>query len=572
MTARQLHRTTVTALGALLLLLAPCAGQGGVRVDDAAAAPEPRREDHGALIVLDLYGTYAEMGRQEVALLGGEARAVHDLYADRWGGLVRAEGLLGRVVDRVVFPAWSAFGGWREDSGFFAEAGGIARALDAPSGADGVRAVYGGVFGGGSTAFAATRSATVDGRALIGRNVDWSDDTGRRRPVVIRYHPTNGDLPHLTASWPLVIVPIVGVNAAGLAISINFFDADDMIGLGFPRFLYRRVLQRARSVDEALAILASRGNRGGAGILVLADADGAIALVECTARRCAVHRPADDWLAQSNHTRTPEMAAHDEGRTADSDRRRQAMEAAVRPHLGAIDPPTAAGILRDRANTPYMNDATVANLRVLNAVVVDPRARRLWHGTAQQPLAPFGAMVALDVDGEGVAAGVPPIPADPRLDGPVLRHQVAVVAAMRQASRLFAGGRVGDAGALWDRLAADPASGLEPHRLAWARARVRWSIGRLAEADDLLAVADVDAAPFEVRAHAGVARALVADRRGRRAEALAHYRAADAYLAAHSRYDAKLLVAPLHRLIDGGLRAPGAGRMPALPDLQCIPQ
>lgn len=570
MGARSIQWSAVTALGALALVLAPSPARGGLGAD--GSEPAPRREDHGALIVVDLYGTYEDMGRQEVRLLGDEARAAQDLYADRWGGLVRAQGVLGRFVDAIVFPTWNAFGGWREDSGFFAEAGGIAAGLDGAGGADGVRFVYGGVFGGGSTAFAATRSATADGHALIGRNVDWSDDTGRRRPVAARYHPSNGDLVYLTASWPLVIVPIVGVNAAGLAISINFFDADDMLGLGFPRLLYRRVLQRAHDVDEALALLATGGNRGGAGILVLADAAGAIALVECTARRCAVHRPAGDWLAQSNHTRTPEMAAHDEGRTADSDRRRRAMEAAVGPRVGAIDVATAATILRDRANTPYVNDATVANLRVLNTAVVEPHARRLWHSTGQQPVAPFGAMIALDVAGEGATPGVAPIPADPRLDGPVLRHEVETVAAMRQAERLYAGGRVGDAGALWDRLADDAESRLEPHRLAWARARARWSTGRLAEAEDLLVVADVDAAPFEVRAHAGVARGLVADRRGRRIEAVARYREADAYLAAHPQYDAKLLVGPLHRLIDAGLAAPATGRMPPLPDLQCMPQ
>jgi hypothetical protein len=144
---------------------------------------------------------------------------------------------------------------------------------------------------------------------------------------------------------------------------------------------------------------------------------------------------------------------------------------------------------------------------------------------------------------------------------------------MRQASRLYALGRVGDAGVIWDRLAADATTGLEPHRLAWTRARVRWSTGKLAAADALLADADVDTAPFEIRAYARVARALVADRRGERDAALRHYRAADAYLAAHPTYDAALLVGPLHRWIAAGLAAPATGaRLPAMPDLQCIPQ
>lgn len=564
MAARRVRRSTVMVLGVFVGVLA-----GGAVC--AAADGQPRRVDHGALIVLDLYGTYEAMGRQGVDLLGADAQDVHDLYADRWGGLVRSQGVLGTFVNGVVFPFWSAFGRWREDSGFFEEAAGIAQGLDAASDIDGVRLLYGGVFGGGSTVFAATRSATVDGRALIGRNVDWSDDTGRRRPVVTRYHPVNGDLQHLTASWPLIIVPIVGVNAAGLAISINFFDADTMLGLGVPRILYRRVLQRARTVEEALAILATGGNRGGAGILTLADAAGTIALVECTAKTCAVHELAEDWVGQSNHSRTPAMHGHDEGRSADTDRRRMAMETAVRGRLGTIDPEVAAAILRDRANSPFMNDATVANLRVLNAVVVDPRARLMWHSTAQQPLAPFGEMIPLAVGDDGTTAR--PIAADPRLAGPALRREVEVVAAMRQASRLFAIGRVGDAGAIWDRFAADPTTGLEPHRLAFARARVRWSLGRFPAAEDLLAAADVAAAPFEVRAHARVARGLVADRRGERTAALGHYREAEAYLAAHPFYDAPFLVEPLRRWIREGLAAPAtAGRMPAMPDLQCIPQ
>lgn len=563
-----MRRSIVTTVGALLWMWGTMASA----LAGDAAARRPRRTDHDALIVLDVYGSYEEMGRQQVELLGDEARTVRDVYAERWSGLVRTRGVLGRLVDLVVFPMWAGLGGWREDSGFFDEAGGIARGLTARARTDGVRLVYGGVFGGGSTVFAATRSATVDGRALIGRNVDWSDDGGRRRPVVTRYHPLNGDLPHLTASWPLVIVPIVGVNAAGLAVSINFFDADVMMGLGFPRLLYRRVLQRARSVDEALAFLAEGGNRGGAGMLVLADADGAIAVAECTAKRCATLRPCGDWLAQSNHARTPEMRPHDEGRTADSERRLAAMEAAVRARLGTIDPAAAAAILRDRSNTPFINDATVANLRVLNAVVVDPRARLLWHGTMQQPLAPFGPLVPLAVD-EEAAPRVGALAADPRLGGAESPRELGIVAAMRHAARLFDSGRVGDAGAVWDGLAADPANGLEPHRLAWTRARVRWSTGRLAEADALLAEADVGAAPFEIRAYAQVARALIADRRGERAEAVRRYRRAEAFLAEHPFYDAPFVVRPLRAWIRTGLAGPATtGVMPPMPDLQNVPR
>ncbi len=564
-----MQRTTwwraVPAAGAVCLLL------GIVAAPDAPAADgRVRRTDHGALIVIDLHGSYETMGRQQVELLGPETRELGELYGDRWNGLVRSQGFLGRFVNGLVLPVWTTFGGWREDSGLFEETAGIARALAARD-SDGVRYLYGGVFGGGSTVFAATGPATADGRALIGRNVDWSDDGGRRRPLVARYHPDNGDLVHLAVSWPLIVVPIVGLNEAGLAVSINFFDSDEMFGLGFPRYLYRRLLQRARTVEEALALLAEGGNRGGAGFLVLADAAGDVALAECSATRCAVFRPSEGWFGHANHSRTPEMRDHDEGRSADTDRRRRAMEAAVERHLGRITPEIAAAILRDRSNSAFMNDATVANLRVLNPVVVDPARKLLWHSTTQQPLAPFGEMIPLTVDGS--PADVSPIAADPRLATAGMQEEIATVAAMRQASRLFAVGRVGDAGAIWDRLASAPTNGLEPRRLAWARARTRWSTGKLADADALLADADVAEAPFEVRAHAKVVRAMIADRQARREDALAHYRDAAAWLDAHAEYDAPTLIGPLRRWIAEGVAAPArARRFPGMPDLQCIPQ
>jgi Acyl-coenzyme A:6-aminopenicillanic acid acyl-transferase len=560
-----------TVSAALAVMMVAIAAGPAAAASYAENRARATRADRGELIVLDLYGSYTDMGREEAELLGATATVAAELYTDHWDGLVQHRGLLGWFVNALVIPFWGSAGGWRDDSGFFAEGAGIARALTRPRDSDGVRLVYGAVYGGASTAFAATRGATADGGAILGRNVDWSDDTGRRRPVLRRYHPDNGDFVHLTASWPLVFVPIVGLNAAGLAISMNFFDADDMLSLGFPRILYRRLLQRARTVGEALAMLAEPGNRGGASILVLADARGDIAVAECTASRCAVFRPTDDWVAQANHTRTPDMHDHDRGRAPDSLRRQAAMADAVGRHAGAITPAVASEILRDRANSRFMNDSTVANLRVLNPVIVQPATRTLWHSTSMQPIAPFGALVPFTVDGSTPAA--PTLPADPGLGDGTLARQVEVVAAMQQAERLYETGRVGDAGALWDRMAFEAPDLLEPHRLAWARARTRWSSGRLAEAEAFLGAADVDAAPFEVRAYAITARGMIADRAERRRAALDQYDRAATFLDAHPEYDAPDLIDPIRAWIGAGRAQPATGgRLPPLPDLQAIPR
>ena len=82
----------------------------GVPMTTAAAAPH--RENHGALTVLDVFGSYEEMGRQEVVLLGDDVHEAAELYGDHWRGLVRAQGAFGSVIDGLMLPLWTTFGGW----------------------------------------------------------------------------------------------------------------------------------------------------------------------------------------------------------------------------------------------------------------------------------------------------------------------------------------------------------------------------------------------------------------------------------------------------------------------------
>ena len=151
------------------------------------------------------------------------------------------------------------------------------------------------------------------------------------------------------------------------------------------------------------------------------------------------------------------------------------MEAAVRPHLGAITPEVAANILRDRSSSPYVNDSIVANLFVMNSLVVEPASRTLWHSTSNEPFAPFGEMVPFSPVGEVKAEK---LDADPRLGEESMRHQGEVISSMRTATRLTDSGRFKEALALWDRVARSNEAFVEPSRIAWARARLLAKMGR----------------------------------------------------------------------------------------------
>jgi hypothetical protein len=532
----------------------------------AAAAAEPRREDHGDLVVLHVEGTWREMGRQQVELLGPLARENFAFNRADYAKTVRAAGLAARLFDRLGMPIASAR--LRGDaSGMGEQIAGIAEGLGvAPR--DAMRAGF--ALDAGSTVFLATGAATADGAALIGRNADWGDAGGRRRPVVTVFRPSNGDLAHLAAGWPLLTLPVVGLNEAGFALSLNFFETEPLLDPFGGVWPHRRALQTARSVEDGLRIFDDAGpDIAFACFMAMADASGAIALLECRpGQGCATFRPSVPWFAHANHARSAAMIPHDRYRSPDSFARQAGMERAVAAALGAITPERATEILRDRGRpglppgaTAHPNDTTVANLFVLNAAVVAPREGVLWHSTRRQPFAPFGAYVGVSLDRPTSAIRIlPAAPLDPaaeRAEAEAIESARRAVRALRAALDAEEGEErtalAAEARAIWDGLAAQRPALLDPGRVALGRALALHAQGDLAGAFAALAPAESEIAPFEARAAALASRALLADRLGRRDEALRLWRATLAHLDAAPEYG---VFGPIRALAARGLAGP----------------
>jgi tetratricopeptide (TPR) repeat protein len=548
-------RSLVALCLALLSMAAPT-GAG-------AEPPQPRREDHGALVALHVYGSYREMGRQQAELLGALAREAFAFDRADYARLVGGSGLVARAFDTLGLPLASALLR-RDASGMGEQIAGLAEGLGvAPRQV--LRAAF--ALDAASTVFVATRSATADGAALVGRNADWGDAGGRRRPVVTLYHPTNGDLAHIAAGWPLLTLPVVGLNEAGFALSLNFFDTEPLLRPLGGSWPHRRALQTARSVEDGIRIF----EEAGAGIafacfMAMADAAGAIALVECRPEGgCAVLRPRGDWLAHANHARSAAMLAHDRYRSPDSFARQAAMEAAVRGALGALTPERATAILRDRSGERFPNAPSLANLFVLNAAVVAPAQGVLWHATSQQPSAPFGAYRGFSLDPR---TEIPELPAAPELATPAFARELEAIERARRAIRAQRdAAEQGDterrrsgyaeASALWDALAAETPPLLDPARIALARAHALYGLGELERAYDALAPSEAPDAPFDARAGGLAARALLADRLGRRDEALRLWRATLAQLDAGPEFN---VFGALRALAEAGLREPSEQR------------
>lgn len=506
------------ALLAAGLLVACLAGAAG-------AAPEPRRIDYGDLTVLDVYGSYHEMGRQLGQLLGEDGRRVLDLNLALYRR-TRPPGVRAWLFDRVVLPLAARF--LSDDTGVMDEASGYAEAMGI-SRTDFLRSAIGAGSAGGSTVLAATRSATADGNALVVRNVDWIDFGGVLKPTVIHYHPTNGDQEYLSAGWPLLQIPTVGINASGLAFSLNYFDTDPEMDPTSSSYPYRRVLQKAKTVDEAIALFQQKFPIVLAFFGVVADAAGDIALVECTTTRCSVFRPDGDWFAHSNHARTAAMQDVDQYRGPDSLDRRRLMEAAFAPYRGRLDVAGGAEILRNRDGHPFPNASVVGNLFVLNAAILDPARRVLWHSDRMEPYAPFGRYVPLAIDGHG--QGLEPIPASPFLQTEAYRAQAAAIARVRAAlDAQFLAGDLARSNALWAGIFANPPGELDPSPLALAWANSLLEAADFAACRNALATHVDPAADREIQVYAALLDGACADGLGRRDDALAAYARAQALM------------------------------------------
>jgi isopenicillin-N N-acyltransferase-like protein len=158
---------------------------------------------------------------------------------------------------------------------------------------------------GECTTWAATGSATTDGRPILAKNRDYQLEHLPLQ-VVARAEPAAG-YGHIyvtSAGNPGVFV--AGLNEAGLAVADTHVPCPD-VGPGLPTFaLSMHLLEEHRTVASALAYL-QRMPRLGRNNLLLADAGGELAVFENGHSRGAVVRPDADILVATNHFNSPFM-------------------------------------------------------------------------------------------------------------------------------------------------------------------------------------------------------------------------------------------------------------------------
>lgn len=281
---------------------------------------------------------------------------------------------------------------------------------------------------GACSGFAADGSATAGGHVLLARNFDFeAGERFDREKIVAAIVPDKG-WRYLSVNFGGMTGVVSGVNEKGLGVSLQSLSGGPTAVAGQPSILLvADVLQQDTTVEQAIErIRAARVFVSD--IYLLADATGALAVVEKTPRETGVRR-GKGVISATNVAMTPEISRRTGPPTSSSSspaRQARMDELLARPR-SLLDPASAVAILRDRRGkgaTPLGpgNRNAIDALIASHSVVFDLTARRAYVAASPHTL---GRYVCFDLDllasadpGDPryAALAAAAIPADPYLE------------------------------------------------------------------------------------------------------------------------------------------------------------
>src|SRR5687768_14464554 len=217
----------------------------------AATAAEPGSQAEFPVPVIEMSGTGEAMGKVHAEQLG---EPIRKLFAAYFGKFFQSDG-----QKKLSMMAATAFG-----PHVSAEHRAEIKSLAHGVGIDEREIMLGQCFLDLTSMTACSTvtlpaTAAPDGVARFGRNLDFpSFDVADKQTVLLVFRPDEGRNAFVSIGWPGLIGVLSGMNEHGLTIA----NMEVSRGLRLPSampytLLYRTVLERCRTVDEAVALLES---------------------------------------------------------------------------------------------------------------------------------------------------------------------------------------------------------------------------------------------------------------------------------------------------------------------------
>jgi isopenicillin-N N-acyltransferase-like protein len=296
-------------IGSLLSLLAlACVAGCGGGSETPALTASPAHAEAGAEVaafpfpIVELSGTSEQMGTQHGEQMGSTIRSLHNDYLVAY---------FSNQARRMLAMAAAASFEPRVAPEHLAEIRALAKSSRIPE----RQMLLAQCFLDLSPMTACSTvtlpaSASPDGVARFGRNLDFpSFDIADEHTVVQIFRPADGRHAFMTVGWPGMAGVLSGMNEHGLTVANMEVTRGVRLPAAMPYvLLYRTVLERCRTTEEAIALLRKTPRQSPNNLMIM-DAAGDRAVVELTPENVHVRRaPADEALVSTNHHRGDDCA------------------------------------------------------------------------------------------------------------------------------------------------------------------------------------------------------------------------------------------------------------------------
>jgi isopenicillin-N N-acyltransferase-like protein len=261
----------------------------------------------------------------------------------------------------------------------------------------------------GCTSFAASGSATEDGKLVFGRNTDYSGQARWvRHQSVVLYEPRDA-LRYAKVSTAGLLKCNSAMNERGVVIGGHFmgFSGGDPAGVSFT-ILENEIMRNAAGIDDAVKILQD-SPRGGAFGMVIADGkSGRAVAIEATREHLGVREMDRETIAMTNCAFTPALRDVDLLSRYNIGMRNilgryERIEQLIRENYGRINPAAAAAFMGDHVDQVVGEErgtgATLCFEGNVTSAVFQPETGFFWVATGSEP-ACTNPYIGFDFDAE----------------------------------------------------------------------------------------------------------------------------------------------------------------------------
>jgi predicted choloylglycine hydrolase len=236
----------------------------------------------------------------------------------------------------------------------------------------------------GCTGFTAVENATKSKQPIMGKTRDMGSQLFFPFQIGMKIRTSDETNIFLAEAFSGMAVTGCGMNNHGLGLALNVIisitDTDDTIGVQ-RAFLARLILEKCRSVEEAIKYCSMHDTAYQGVNFLLCDSQGDSALIEKSHCHQAIIRAEDGVLASTNYFQNPKMQEFSTIIGGSSKARLDRMTVLLQSDIGQIDLAVAKKFLRDHSyglDNLSICRHTPMRVNTVQAYILEPYSKTIY--------------------------------------------------------------------------------------------------------------------------------------------------------------------------------------------------